>query len=95
MGIFSDAKGQSVVVSHRISNSSELSCMLLLPASMKKSDQEQLRKSGNIVFRNMSVFFFDAKGQLTPQSVVKSHRFSNSYELSCMLLLPESMKAIG
>ena len=36
MGIFPDAQGQSLVRSGRISNSSEMLWMFLLPASMKK-----------------------------------------------------------
>ena len=35
--------------------------------------------------------FSDAKGQLTPQSVVKSGQTSNSSELSCMSSLPASI----
>ena len=37
----------------------------------------------------------DAKGQLTPQSVVGSGQTSNSSELSCMSSLPTRMKRIG
>ena len=48
MGIFSDAQGQltplSVVESGRIFNSSELSCMSSLPASMKKIGQKNGRE---------------------------------------------------
>ena len=36
--------------------------------------------------------FSDVQGQLTPQLVVQSGRDSNSFELSCMLSLPTSMK---
>ena len=54
MGIFSDAQRQltpqTVVGSGRISNSSKLSCMSSLPASMKGLDENQPRKSGNTVF---------------------------------------------
>ena len=39
--------------------------------------------------------FSDAQGQLTPQSVVRSGRISNSSELSCMSSLPGSTKRIG
>ena len=38
--------------------------------------------------------FLDAQGQLTPQSLVRSGRISNSSEMLCMFLLPESMKKI-
>ena len=54
MGIFSDIQGQltlqAVVQSGRNSNSSELSCMSPLPASIKKTDEKQPRKSGDTVF---------------------------------------------
>ena len=39
--------------------------------------------------------FSDAKGQLTPKSVVGSGRICNSSELSYMSSLPASMKRIG
>ena len=39
--------------------------------------------------------FSDVQGQLTPQSVVQSVWNSNSSELSCMSLLPASMKRNG
>ena len=39
--------------------------------------------------------FSDAKGQLTPQSVVETRTISYSSELSCMSLLPARMKRIG
>ena len=45
-------------------------------------------------YKSMGIFS-EAKGQLTPQSVVGSCRISNSFELSCMPLLPASMKRIG
>ena len=48
MGIFSDAQGQltpqSVIGSGRISNSSELSCMSSLPASMKRIGKKTAEK---------------------------------------------------
>ena len=39
--------------------------------------------------------FLDAQGQLTPQSVVRSGRNSNSLEISCMSSIPASIKRIG
>ena len=41
------------------------------------------------------VIFSDIQGQITPQSVVRGSRNSNSSELSCMSSLPASMKRIG
>ena len=38
--------------------------------------------------------FLDAQGQLTPQSVVRSGRNSNSSEILCMCSLPASIKRI-
>ena len=53
MGIYSNAQGQltpqSGVGSGLTSNSSEISRMSLLPASIKRSDLKQPRKSGNTV----------------------------------------------
>ena len=39
--------------------------------------------------------FLDAQGQLTPQSVVRSGRNSNSCKILCMSSLPASIKRIG
>ena len=54
MGFFSYAQGQltpkSVVESGQISNSSKLSCMSLLPASTKGSDQKHSRKCDDAGF---------------------------------------------
>ena len=54
MGIYSDAQGQltphSVVGSGLIWNSSELSCMSSLPASMEKDRIKTAEKNGNTVF---------------------------------------------
>ena len=38
--------------------------------------------------------FPDAQGQLTPKSLVRSGRISNSFEMLWMSLLPASMKKI-
>ena len=38
--------------------------------------------------------FSDAQGQLTPQSLVRSGRISNSFKMLWMSLLPESIKKI-
>ena len=54
MGNFSDAQGHltlsGVVRSGPNSNLSEILCLSLLPASLKKSDKKQHRKGGDIVF---------------------------------------------
>ena len=58
MGNFLDAQGQltpwSVVRSGRNSNSSEILCMSSLPACIKRSDEKQPRKGGDIVFPAIS-----------------------------------------
>ena len=44
-------------------------------------------------YKSMGIFP-DAQGQLTPQSLVRSGRISNSSEMLCMFLLPASIKKI-
>ena len=83
--------------SSRISNSSKLSCMLSLPASMKRIRLRTAEKKWRHYFSHykpMGIFFPDIQGQLTPQLVVQSSRNSNWSELSCMSSLPASMKRI-
>ena len=97
---FSDAQVQitleSVVVSGRNLNPSKLSCMSLLPARMrmiesKKKELECLQDYSH--YKSMGIFP-DAQGQLTPQSLIRSGRISNSSEMLWMFSLPESMKKI-
>ena len=86
-----------VVRSSQISNSSKLSCMLSLPASMKRIRSRTAEKKWRHLFPIISlwVFFPDFQGQLTPQSVVQSGWNSNSSQLSCMPSLPASIKRNG
>ena len=56
-----------------------------------KNSREKVETSH---YKPMGVFS-DVQGQLTPQSVVRAGRNSNSSELSCMSSLPASMKRIG
>ena len=86
-----------MVESGRISNSSKLSCMLSLPASMKRIRSRTAEKKWRHRFSHYKPMeiFSDVQGQLTPQSVVRSGQNSNSSELSCMLSLPASMQRIG
>ena len=82
--------------SSRISNSSKLSCMLSLPARMKRirlRTAEKKWRNHFSYYKPMGIFS-NFQGQPTPQSVVQSSRNSNSSELSCMLSLPASMKRI-
>ena len=83
--------------SGRISNSSKLSCMFSLPASMKRIQSRTAEKKWRDRFSQKLClwgFFSDVQGQITPQSVVRGGRYSNSSELSCTSSLPASMKRI-
>ena len=97
---FSDAKGQItlewVVVSGRNLNSSKLSCMSSLPARMRmiESKMKELECSQDYSHYKSIGIFPDAQGQLTPQSLVRSGRISNSSEMLYMSSLPESIKKI-
>ena len=97
---FSDMQGQitleSVVVSGRNLNSSKLSCMSSLPARMRiiESKMKELECSQDYSHYKSMGIFPDAQGQLTPQSLVRSGRISNSFEMLWMFSLPASMKKI-
>ena len=97
---FSDAQGQItlvlVSVSGRNLNSSKLSCMSSLLARMRmfESKIKELECSQDFSHYKSKGIFPDAQGQLTPQSLVRSGRISNSSEMLWMFLLPASMKKI-
>ena len=97
---FSDAQGQItlvlVSVSGRNLNSSKLLCMSLLPARMKMIDSKtkELEWSQDFSHYKSMGIFQDAQGQLTPQSLVRTGRISNSSEILWMFSLPASMKKI-
>ena len=84
---FSDAQGQitleSAMVSGRNLNSSKLSCMSSLPARMRmiESKMKELECSPDFSHYKYMGIFPDAQGQLTPQSLVRSSRISNSSEM--------------
>ena len=84
---FSDAQGQItlelVVVSDRNLNSSKLSCMSSLPVRMGMIDSKmkELECSQDFSHYKSIGIFPDAQGQLTPQSLVRSSRISNSFEM--------------
>ena len=84
---FSDAQGQItlvlVSVSGRNLNSSKISCMSSLPARMRMIDSKmkELECSKDFSHYKSMGIFPDAQGQLTPQSLVRSGRISNSFEL--------------
>ena len=96
----SDVQGQItlelVVVSGRNLNSSKLLCMPSLPARMRMIDSKmkELECSQDFShYRSMGIFP-DAQGQLTPQSLVRSGRISDSSEMLWMFSLTASMKKI-
>ena len=97
---FSDVQGQItlvlVVLSGRNLHSSKLSCMFSLPARMRMIDSKmkELEWSQDFSHYKSMGIFTDAQGQLTPQSLVRSSRISNSFELLWMFSLPASMKKI-
>ena len=84
---FSDAQGQItlvlVSVSGRNLNSSKLSCMSPLPARMRMIDSKmkELECSQDFSHYKSMGIFPDAQGLLTPQSLVRSGRISNSSEM--------------
>ena len=84
---FSDAQGQitleSVVVSGRNMNSSKLSCMSSFTARMRmiESKMKELECSQDFSHYKSMGIFPDAQGQLTPQSLVRSGRISNTSEM--------------
>ena len=97
---FSDAQGQItlelVAVSGRNLNSSKLLCMSSLPARIRMIDSKMKELEFSQFFshcKSMGIFP-DAQGQLTPQSLVRSGRISNSSEMLCMFSLSASMKKI-
>ena len=97
---FSDAQGQItlelVVVSGQNLNSSKLLCMSFLPSRMRmiESKMKELECSQEFSqYKSMNIFS-DAQGQLTPQSLVRSGRISNSSEILWMSFVPASMKKI-
>ena len=97
---FSDAQGQITLVLVSISGgnliSSKLSCMSSLPARMRMIDSKmkELEWSQDFSHYKSMGIFQDAQGQLTPQSLVRSGRISNSSEILWMFSLPASMKKI-
>ena len=60
------------------------------------SIKNELASMERAVSHNKSMgIFLDFQGQLTPKSVVRSGRNSNSFEILCMSSLPASIKRIG
>ena len=80
----------------RFQDIAKLSCMSSIPARMKKIQlkMKALECSQDFSHYKSIGIFPDAQGQLTPQSLVRSGRFSNSSEMLWMSSLPASMKKI-
>ena len=97
---FSDAQGQItqelLMVSGQNLKSSKLSCMSSLPARMQmvESKMKELECSQDFSHYKSMGIFPDAKGQPTPQSMVRSGQILNSSEMLWMFSLPASMKKI-
>ena len=97
---FSDAQGQItlvlVSVSGRNLNSSKLLCMSSLLVRMRMIDlkMKELEFSQDFSHYKSMGISPDAQGQLTPQSLVRSGRISNSSEILWMFSLPASIKKI-
>ena len=84
---FSNTQGQItlvlVVVSGRNLNSSKLFCTSSLPARLRmiNSKMKELECSQDFFHYKSMGIFQDALAQLTPQSLVRSGRISNSFEM--------------
>ena len=97
---FSDVQGQItlvlVMVSGRNLNLSKLLCMSSLPARMRliKSKMKELECSQDVSYYKSMRILQDAKGQLTPRSLVRFCRISNSFVILWMSSLPASIKKI-
>ena len=85
-------KGSLLQIS-RNSNSSKLSCMSSIPARKKKIKlkMKALECSQDFSHYKSNGIFPDAQGQLTPQSLVRSSRISNSSEMLWLSLLPANL----
>ena len=70
---------------------------VLITCSMKRIQSKTAEKTWWLRFSHyMSTgFFFDAQGQLTLYSVIRSGRNSNSSKILCMSSLPASLKRNG
>ena len=70
--------------------------MSLLPARIKMilSKMKELEWSQHFSHYMSMGIFTDAQGQLTPQSLVRSGRISNSFEMTLMSPLPARIKKI-
>ena len=94
--ILMSIKGRNSLQICRNSNSSKLSCMSSLPARMKKIQLKMkvLECSQDFSHYKSMGILPNAKGQLTPQSTVRSAQISNSVETLWLSSIPAKMKKI-
>ena len=59
-----------------------------------KNYKDPIKNEGARVLTTLYINFSDTQGQLTQQSLVRSGRISNSYEILWMFSLPASIKKI-
>ena len=94
---FSDAQGQITLVLVSVSGqnlySSKLLCMSSIPARMRTIDlkMKELECLQDFSHYKSMGIFPDAQGRLTPQSLIRSGRISNSFEMLWMFSLPASI----
>ena len=79
------------------SNSTDLLCLFLVTSNFFDDSIKNERAGMETLFCHCKSMgnILDAQWQLTPKSVVRSGRNSNSYEILCMSSLPASIKRIG
>ena len=84
------------MLSGRNLNPSKLLCMSSLPARMRMIDlkMKELECLQDFSHYKSMGIFPEAQRQLTPQSLVRSSRISNSSKMVWMFLLPASMQKI-
>ena len=59
-----------------------------------KNEEDPIKIEGARVVTTLFINFSDAQGQLTPKSMMESHRNSNPSKLLWLVLLPATMKKI-
>ena len=89
---FSNIQGQLTPPS-RVKSVSNSSKMLWL-SLFSMNEEDPIKIEGARVATIQNIDFSNTKGQLTPQSEVRSGRNANSYEMLYLFLLPAIMKKI-
>ena len=94
IGIFSNAQGQVTHVPSRILLNFEPIRDIIGFLVACKNEEDPIKNEGARAVTTLFINFSDAKGQLTPNSVMESCRNSNSFELFKLVLLSARMKKI-